>query len=182
MCIGTNGSKDSENEMSAKLTVGSLANVWIGTSDIGNGYWYGSEVVEISEDGKLYAVKLLEASDPDNVGDVRGGFHAEPTADYFGESEPANIKPTDVYIVRSERPAGLSWLYRGEDCSVSLGKASLIGAVASMLEGYVSDVPGNGQEFPETPEAAASLLTKGRYIKKYDDGRQVQYWFKFSGQ
>jgi hypothetical protein len=159
------------------LAVGTLCNVALGEDRI----WHGAQVVEVSEDGKLFSVKLLEASDPFEVGQQLGGFFSESVA-YFGEEEPANIKPAQVFIMRAERPADLSWLYRGEDRSVSHVADSLVGAVASLLTCYSGDVAGDGQEFPETPEAAAALLTAGRYVKKYEDGRQVQYWYLFTGQ
>lgn len=156
--------------MPKSLEIGSL--VVVNLKDAG---WHGAQVVERSEDGKLYSVKLLEASDGWEVGQVVGGFFQESVA-YFGEEEPANIKPTDVYIMRAVRSKDLSWWAAGDSCSVSHGAASLPAAVGSMLTQWEKEGWRTRGEFPELPEAAAALLLTGRY---WSADKLVTYWFKF---
>ena len=153
------------------LEIGSLVVV-----DLPEAGWHGAQVTGVSDDGKLYAVKLLEASDGYREGQDLGGFHIEDTADYFGESEPPNIKPTDVYIMRASRTPELSFWAAGDSCSVSHGAASLPAAVGSMLTSWEREGRRARGEFPELPEAAAALLTTGRY---WNADSTVSYWFKF---
>jgi hypothetical protein len=155
------------------LEVGSL--VVVNLKDSG---WHGAQVVERAEGQDLYAVELLEASDGYEVGQRVGGFFQESVR-YFGEEEPANIKPTDVYIMRAERRAGLSWWATGDSCSVSHGASSLPAAVGSMLTCWEREGRRERGEFPETPRAAAALLLEGRYRVTLADGTEIQYWFKF---
>jgi len=158
----------------SKLEIGSLVNVELLAAG-----WHGAEVTGVSEDGKLYSVKLLEASDGYEVGQELGGFHVDPTADYFGDAEAPNIKAAEVYIMRADRTPEMSWWQAGESIGVSHSAKSLPAAVGSLLTCWEVEGRRSRGEHTETPEAAAALLTGGRY---WSADKLVTYWFRFTGQ